>query len=57
MADAASFAGQPTAEYAVHPEADPRSATPAIGKRNFDAALTKLAEIVTAAWDNLSSSH
>jgi creatinine amidohydrolase len=53
VADAQSFAGHPTADYAVPPEADPRRATPEIGQRNFEAALLTLTEMVNAAWANL----
>ena len=54
IADDASFNGHSGLGYTVNPEADPRRGTAEIGKRNFDAALTKLAEIVGAAWANLA---
>ncbi len=50
IVDAASFDGRPTADHTVHPEADPRQATAALGERNFAAALARLSEKVRTAW-------
>jgi creatinine amidohydrolase len=57
IADAASFNGDLTPEHAVHASADPRFASADLGRRNFDAAVSVLASIVDATWNQITESQ
>ena len=50
IANEITFSGQPTPDHTVHAEADPRRATLDLGRLNFATAVTRLCEVVQAAW-------
>lgn len=53
IVDRSTFSGEPTPDHSVHPQADPRKATPALGHHHLAITVERLAQTVSEAWANI----